>query len=220
MSSLLNVAIFAVPLILAITLHEAAHGYVALHFGDHTAADRGRITLNPLKHIDLVGTILLPGLLILSHAPFLFGYAKPVPVDPRQMRRPLHDMMWVAAAGPGMNLLLATISAAGLALAPLIGLGALSWLRQLLWFSLDINLVLAVLNLLPIPPLDGSKVLAGLLPSALARPYVQLNRYGMLIVLLLFVVLPMAGLSIFPWAVGRPVDFLERSVATLFGLRA
>src|SRR5215469_4388746 len=133
MIDILNIAIFAVPMILAVTLHEAAHGYVARHFGDHTAADRGRITLNPLKHIDLVGTILLPGLLILSHAPFLFGYAKPVPVDPRQMRRPLHDMMWVAAAGPCMNLLLATLSALALALAPRLGLDTIVWLRQLFW---------------------------------------------------------------------------------------
>jgi Zn-dependent protease len=218
MNELFSIAIFAVPLVLAITLHEAAHGYVARYFGDHTASDRGRISLNPLKHIDLVGTILLPGLLLLTHAPFLFGYAKPVPVDPRQMRRPLHDMMWVAAAGPGMNLLLATLSA--LALAPVTGLAAVPWLHQLLWFSFEINLVLAVLNLLPIPPLDGSKVLAGLLPLELARPYVQLNRFGMLIVLILFVVLPTLGLSIFPWAVGRPVDFIERSVATLLGIKA
>lgn len=218
MNDLLTVALLAVPLILAVTLHEAAHGYVARYFGDHTAADQGRITLNPLRHIDLVGTILLPGLLLLSHAPFLFGYAKPVPVDPRQMRRPLHDMMWVAAAGPAMNLLLATLSV--LALAATGSIGAAGFLKPVLGFSFEINLVLAVLNLLPIPPLDGSKVLAGLLPLGLARPYVGLNRYGMLIVLILFVILPMAGLSIFPWVVGRPVDFIERSVTTLLGLHA
>jgi Zn-dependent protease len=134
-----QVLLLAVPIIIAITLHEAAHGYVARHFGDNTAADRGRVTLNPLKHIDPIGTIILPGLMLLTHTGFLFGYAKPVPVNGANLKNPRKDMIWVAAAGPGMNLLLAVISL--LALLPVVHFVANppDWLVNLLWGSVEIN---------------------------------------------------------------------------------
>jgi len=216
-SKLLSIVLLAVPIIIAITLHEAAHGFVARHFGDSTAADRGRVTLNPLKHIDPLGTIILPAMLLLSGTGFLFGYAKPVPVNFRNLRHPKQDMVWVAAAGPGMNLLLALISVLLLYGVVRIGGGAPPWLLTLLWGSVEINLVLMVLNLWPIPPLDGSKIAIGLLPPALAYPLARLDRYGMLIVLGIFIVLPMIGLNIFEWMVGRPVDFLERPILRLLG---
>ena len=148
---------WVVPAILAITLHEAAHGFAARWFGDDTAARLGRVSLNPLKHIDLFGTILLPALLLLMRSPFLFGYAKPVPVNFHALRNPRRDMVWVAAAGPATNLLLAT--AAGL-MAHLIGFlpgGVDRWFRflQNLVNAIDLNVVLAVFNMLPLPPLDG-----------------------------------------------------------------
>src|SRR5690242_8138917 len=168
MDQLTRIAIYAIPVIIAITLHEAAHGYVARHFGDDTAEKAGRITLNPLKHVDLLGTILLPAFLILTRAGFVFGYAKPVPVNFAALGRPKRDMIWVAAAGPAMNVLLAVLSFALLALALRLGGALPDWLPALLWSSVDINLVLAVFNFWPIPPLDGSKVAIGLLPPPLA----------------------------------------------------
>src|SRR5579863_1086207 len=154
MDQLTRIAVYAVPVIIAITLHEAAHGYVARHFGDDTAERAGRISLNPLRHVDPFGTILLPALLLLSHAGFLFGYAKPVPVNFAALRHPKRDMIWVAIAGPGMNILLAAISAVLLYAAIAVGGANDRFLVAALWTSVDINLVLAVFNLLPVPPLD------------------------------------------------------------------
>ena len=179
MDQLTRIAIYAIPVIVAITLHEAAHGYVARHYGDDTAEKAGRVTLNPLKHIDLFGTILLPAFLLFTKAGFLFGWAKPVPVNFSALRHPKRDMIWVAAAGPAMNILLALLSAIGLAVLLFTGKGAPGWLPALLWSSVEINLVLAVLNLWPIPPLDGSKIAVGLLPPALAVPLWRASRYGM-----------------------------------------
>ncbi len=213
---LIEILILAIPIVIAITFHEAAHGYVARMFGDPTAAERGRLTLNPLKHVDPFGTILLPAMLYFTTG-ILFGFAKPVPVDYRRLNNPRRDMIWVAAAGPGMNFLLAAIST----LLLYVGLHVTSdlprWIVGLLWGSVEINLMLAVFNLWPIPPLDGSKVAIGALPLALARPLVQLERYGILVVLVIFVVLPFAGLNLLPWMVGRPVDFLERPILHLLG---
>ena len=184
-----NLLFLAIPVIVAITFHEAAHGYVALHFGDSTAKDAGRVTLNPLKHVDPFGTILLPAMLYFT-AGFLFGYAKPVPVKFGQLRNPRWDMIWVAIAGPAMNILLAIIS--GILLLTLTGgPGDDSPLAQVLSTSLYLNAVLAVFNMLPLPPLDGSKVLAPLLPITLAQPYLALERFGMLILILLVFVAPM-----------------------------
>ena len=215
MDPIATIAAYAVPVIIAITLHEAAHGFVARHFGDDTAAKAGRVTLNPLKHIDLFGTILLPAFLILSKAGFLFGYAKPVPVNFGALRHPKRDMIWVAAAGPGMNILLAVLSVALLAIALQAGPAAPRWLAVSLWYSVEINLVLAVLNLWPIPPLDGSKIAVGLLPPALALPLWRLSRYGMLFLLAIFFLAPLAGINVFGWAIDKPVRFLERPIAAL-----
>ena len=206
MDQLTSIAIYAIPVIIAITLHEAAHGFVARHFGDDTAAKAGRVTLNPLKHIDPFGTIILPAILLLSKAGFVFGYAKPVPVNFAALHHPRRDMIWVAVAGPGMNILLALISVLLLGIVIRFGGGAPHWLPSLLWSSVEINLVLAVLNLWPIPPLDGSRIAVGLLPPALALPLWRASRYGM------FFLAPLAGIDVFGWMVGRPVAFLEQPV--------
>jgi Zn-dependent protease len=218
MIHLYDILILAVPVIIAITLHEAAHGYVARYFGDDTAANAGRVTLNPLRHIDPVGTILLPAFLLLSHAGFIFGWAKPVPVNFAGLNHPKRDMIWVAAAGPGMNILLAGISALLLAAAAQFSGAPPPWLAALLWSSVEINLVLAVLNLWPIPPLDGSKIAVGLLPPALALPLWRLSRFGMLFLLVLFFGAPLIGINIFAWMIGQPVAFLEHAILTLLRL--
>jgi Zn-dependent protease len=215
MDQLTSIAIYAIPVIIAITLHEAAHGFVARHFGDDTAAKAGRVTLNPLKHIDPFGTIILPAILLLSKAGFVFGYAKPVPVNFAALRHPRRDMIWVAVAGPGMNILLALISVLLLGIVLHFDARAPHWLPSLLWSSVEINLVLAVLNLWPIPPLDGSRVAVGLLPPALALPLWRASRYGMIFILAIFFLAPLAGIDVFSWMVGRPVAFLEQPVLLL-----
>jgi Zn-dependent protease len=212
MDILTRILIMAVPVIVAITLHEAAHGFVARHYGDDTAERAGRVTLNPLKHIDLFGTILLPAFLLLTKAGFLFGWAKPVPVDFSALRHPKRDMIWVAAAGPAMNILLALLSGLGLAALVLLKVNAPAWLALLLVSSVEINLVLAVLNLWPIPPLDGSKIAVGLLPPVLAVPLWRASRYGMIFLVVIFILAPMAGIDVFGWMIGKPVAFLERGL--------
>ncbi|HXL99377.1 MAG TPA: site-2 protease family protein [Rhizomicrobium sp.] len=213
-----QIAIYAVPVIIAITLHEAAHGYVARHFGDHTAADLGRVTLNPLKHVDLFGTVLLPAVLLLSHAGVLFGYAKPVPVKFGALDNPKRDMIWVAAAGPAMNFFLALLSAIILLAALLLGADGKSWTVQLFVVSIAINLGLAILNLLPLPPLDGGRVVTGLLPMRLAIPFSKIERYGMLLIIGMLVLLPMLGqqlginLDIFNLLVGAPRQYLMNAI--------
>ena len=217
MEQLSAVAIFAIPVIIAITLHEAAHGFVALYFGDDTAKKAGRVSLNPLKHVDLFGTIILPAILLLSRAGFLFGYAKPVPVNFAALRHPKQDMIWVAAAGPGMNIALALISLALLSVLPRLGATS-PLIGAMLASSVQINLVLAVLNLLPIPPLDGSKVVLGLLPPKLAVPFWRLSRFGFLFILVIFFIAPLVGIDAFGWLVARPVNFLERPFAPLLAV--
>jgi len=185
-----NIVLLVIPVIVAITFHEAAHGYVALHFGDSTAKDEGRVTLNPLKHIDPFGTVLLPAVLYFT-AGFLFGYAKPVPVKFGNLRNPRWDMIWVAIAGPAMNITLAVISAILLRIALTQGQTGESPFVQVLMSSVYLNAILAVFNMLPLPPLDGSKVLAPFLPIQLARPYLALERFGMVILLLLVFIFPL-----------------------------
>lgn len=194
------------PLLFAITLHEAAHGFAAARLGDDTALRRGRVSLNPLRHIDPVGTVLLPGLMLLFGSPFVFGWAKPVPVDFRRLRNPRYGMVLVAAAGPGMNILLAIIAALGLYTVPFMPNFIAEWWQGNLVFALRINVVLAIFNLFPIPPLDGGRILVGLLPRVWGHKLAQLEPYGFLILIGVFFILPM--LVEFLRLDFNPVDYL------------
>ena len=186
-------SIWAIPVVVAVTFHEAAHGFVARFLGDETAWKLGRVSLNPIKHIDPVGTILLPGFLLLLGSPFLFGYAKPVPVNFRALRNPRSGMVWVAAAGPAMNIALAILAALAFHLVGSLPVTAAQWAAENLKNALIINVVLAVFNMFPIPPLDGGRIAVGVLPDALASPLARLEPYGMLILIGLLFVLPMLG---------------------------
>ncbi len=188
MQSLIQtLAIAALPVILAITLHEAAHGYAARHFGDPTAWQQGRITANPLKHIDLVGTIIVPGIiLLLSTGGILFGWAKPVPVDFSRLRHPKSDMLWVAAAGPGANLAMLLFWALLMKLAWLLPLNFFSLpMARMAEVGMSVNIALMVLNLFPLPPLDGGRIAVSLLPRAVAWRFAQIERFGFPILLVL-----------------------------------
>jgi Zn-dependent protease len=191
--TLYDLSVWVLPLVTAITFHEAAHGFVAHHFGDKTAWERGRVTFNPIKHIDPFGTLILPAMLLLAHSPFLFGYAKPVPVNFRALRHPRIDMVWVALAGPATNILLALIAATAFHVLGYVPASSAQWLADNLKNALVINVVLAVFNMLPIPPLDGGRVAVGLLPRALAMPLARLEPFGMLILIGLLILLPLAG---------------------------
>lgn len=183
-----TIAVWAVPILFAITLHEAAHGWVANKLGDPTAKRLGRITINPIKHIDPMGTIVVP-LFLAMVSPFVLGWAKPVPVEPRYFKSPLLDMALVAVAGPASNFFMACFWAMfiQLALVSLDHSSLLVFLVEMGKNGIIINIVLMVLNLLPIPPLDGGRVLAGILPPNLALPFMQLERFGMIIILLLLI---------------------------------
>jgi Zn-dependent protease len=211
-STIYAVSVWVLPLVLAITFHEAAHGFVAHHFGDNTAWERGRVSFNPLKHIDPFGTLLLPAILLLSHAPFLFGYAKPVPVNFRALRHPRLDMVWVALAGPATNIALALVAAAAFHLLGLAPENTAQWFADNLKNALVINVVLAVFNMLPIPPLDGGRVAVGLLPNVLAIPLSRLEPYGMLILIGVLILLPMAGTQF-----GLNLDVISTILRTVTG---
>ena len=191
--SLYDISVWVLPLVIAITFHEAAHGFVAHRLGDDTAWQLGRVTFNPLKHIDPFGTLLLPGILLLSHSPFLFGYAKPVPVNFRALNHPRIDMVWVALAGPATNIVLALVAALAFHLVGYAPASSAQWIADNLKNALIINVVLAVFNMLPIPPLDGGRVAVGLLPNFLAYPLSRLEPFGMLILLGILILLPLAG---------------------------
>ncbi|HEV7718298.1 MAG TPA: site-2 protease family protein [Arsenicitalea sp.] len=191
--SLYDLSVWVLPLVIAITFHEAAHGFVAYRLGDNTAHELGRVSFNPLRHIDPFGTVILPGILLLSHSPFLFGYAKPVPVNFRALRNPRLGMVWVALAGPATNIALALIAALAFHALPLAPASAAQWIADNLKNALVINVVLAIFNMLPIPPLDGGRVAVGLLPNFLAHPLSRLEPYGMLILIGILILLPLAG---------------------------
>ena len=181
-----TIAVWAAPILFAITLHEAAHGWVAYKLGDPTAKSRGRITLNPIKHIDPMGTVVVP-LFLAMVSPFVMGWAKPVPVEPRYFKSPMLDMALVALAGPVSNFIMACLWAMFIVISNSVMSASptLSFLAEMGEKGIIINVVLMVLNLLPILPLDGGRVLAGVLPTSLALPFMRMERFGMLIVLLL-----------------------------------
>jgi Zn-dependent protease len=210
-----QIAIWALPLLLAIVFHEVAHGWVANRLGDPTAARMGRLTLNPIAHVDLFGTILIPLLLIISHAPFVFGYAKPVPVNFYNLRNPKRDMIWVALAGPVTNLLLAAACMLILrAMVPLITGASPGSGRAIMQFiapvalmaqsGIVINVVLAVFNTLPLPPLDGGRVMVGLLPEPFSSALARIEPIGFIILLVLLMTRTLDRV------IGPPTDFLLR----------
>ncbi len=210
-----TIALAAIPVLFAITLHEAAHGYAARHFGDMTAYAQGRISLNPLRHIDPVGTILLP-LLTLFVGGILFGWAKPVPVNFSALRHPKKDMLWVALAGPAANLVMALFWGAMFKVAlsmpgsyfaePLLGMAQ---------FGVTINAILLVLNLLPLPPLDGGRVAISLLPHRQAFQLAKIEPYGMVILIVLAVV-PLGGQPVLSWILSPLVSSFIRMIETIF----
>jgi Zn-dependent protease len=213
-SFLTTISIAAIPVVFAITVHEVAHGWVARHFGDHTAEMQGRLSLNPIRHIDPIGTVLVPALLLWLGG-FLFGWAKPVPVDSRNMRSPRRNMVWVTAAGPAANLTMALVWAFLMMLAQNIEFGtAGDWVWQMARIGILINVMLAVFNMLPIPPLDGGQVLTNLLPPGPASNFMErIAPFG------LFIVLGLLATGVLSTLIGPPIAALIGLIAGIFGLR-
>lgn len=208
-----RIVVWILPVVFAITVHEVAHGWVAKKYGDNTASILGRLTLNPVKHIDLLGTIIIPGLLLISFTGFIFGWAKPVPVDPRNFKNPKKDMAIVALAGPVANFLMAIAWALIARLGVIIELEVIS--LPLIYTGIagiSINLVLGLINLIPIPPLDGSRIVTGLLPHRLAYQYNRFERFGFIFLLIL---LWSGGLG---YLLGYPMFVIQKLFFTLAGL--
>jgi Zn-dependent protease len=205
-----KIAVWILPVIFAITVHETAHGWVAKKYGDNTAAMQGRLTINPIKHIDWLGTIIIPGLLLMTGTGFIFGWAKPVPVDARNFKKPRHDMAMVALAGPVSNLLMAIGWALVARVGVTIGTSSEDVSLPLIYTGvagISINLVLALINLLPIPPLDGSRILTGILPHWLAWQYNQLERYGFIILLILLYTKVLNAILAYPMYLAQNLFF-------------
>lgn len=222
-----TISIWALPVLLAVTLHEAAHGWVAMKLGDPTAQMLGRVTFNPLKHIDKWGTIVIPaGMLILSGGQMLFGFAKPVPVNFSRLRNPKRDMVLVALAGPGINLVMAVVAATSLHILPLLDGDAQAWVGYNLGNALFINVLLAIFNMLPLPPLDGGRVAVGLLPWSIGQYLARLERVGIFIVLFAIFLLPYIGgkigveLNVFGWLILAPANALQDVILSLVGFGA
>lgn len=211
-------SVWILPLVLSITLHEAAHGFAALRLGDDTALRMGRVSANPLRHIDPFGTILLPALLMLSGSPMLFGWAKPVPVNFNRLKPPRLGMALVGAAGPATNVVLAVISALLLYAVPMLPVSGQEWTAANLQNSVAINLILAVFNMIPIPPLDGGRVAVGLLPWRYAVSLQKAERYTFPALMIAMFVLPFLGINLFAWIIGVPVDYLMELVYRATGL--
>jgi len=208
---------WVLPVVLAVTLHEAAHGWMAERFGDDTARLLGRVSFNPLKHVDRFGTIILPGLLLLLHSPFVFGYAKPVPVNFRRLQPLRLGMFMVALAGPGTNVLLALVSGILLHVDKLVTPEQVPWLFLNLYRALMINCVLAVFNLIPVLPLDGGRVVDSLLTGAPKRLFSKLERYGVALVMLALLIPAMLGFSQVQEALSVPIFWLVEQVMWLTG---
>jgi len=215
-----EIAVWLVPLIIAIVFHEVAHGLVARRLGDSTAQDKGRLSLNPIRHIDPFGTVVLPMLLAISHAP-IFGWAKPVPVNYNRLNNPRRDMVLVALAGPGMNLLLALVGAIVLAVTVDAKGGAGAFVAANALNFVLINIFLAVFNLLPVPPFDGGHVVEGLLPPGPAQSFRKLGRFSLLVLVFLLLVLPALSpqADVVARIVSPIVDQVTRVLLGLFGLQ-
>jgi Zn-dependent protease len=210
--SLYDLSIWVLPLVIAITFHEAAHGFVAHRLGDDTAYNLGRVSFNPIRHVDPFGTLIMPAILLLSHSPFLFGYAKPVPVNFRALHNPRIGMVLVALAGPATNIALALVAAAAFHGLGLLPENAAQWVEDNLKNALVINVILAIFNMMPIPPLDGGRVAVGLLPRALALPLARLEPFGMLILISLLILLPLVGAQL-----GLNLDVISAILRTVTG---